>query len=650
MPRGRGNNMGTFDPDKFLKKREEKTAGFDPDAWLGRNPSTPEEITSNLRLPEMASRGIFDSVGNTIAAIPEAISDVARLIPGGKHFVPREGYYKEKLDQAGEAVGGLINYPVNRLLGHVDSGGKSTETFGGDAPREGMEKVLYGAGKGAIDAASLLVPGLALAKAAKTGSLAANVGQSIIKQPVVQLASGSAGRVVAEETDSDLAGLGASFATGVTIPGMVGAAKRLARPVKDQASRQGVNVVAAAKREGIDLTAGQATESQVVRNVEAGLADLPLSSAPMGRIFGKQREQFNRAVLKKAGIESSDAGPDVINKAFTTIGNEFDDLASKTVVKIDKKFFDQIDEITRKYASKLDTNQSPLVSSMKNEFDGFRTDIDLKGPATMKGPDFQRVTSELKELARSQLDGSWPQKTLYKYASALDDALERSFVTRPNPSGTQVSVKGAKLPDRQVSTQVDRGEQSDLLKQWKSVRNRYRNLLQISRAVRGGDSASEVSGDIPLASFRTAVKSFDQMGYSKGKGDFNDLSRVAALLQSSVPPNSGTPQRLLMQRSLQGGPIVNAVKSPMVTATTGATAGAIAGGLPGAVIGGGIALTLPRGIQAALMSPAVQSYLKNVRKLPEKDRDKMISVLLSKIAAAQGVGSLPDPSEYQGAQ
>jgi hypothetical protein len=173
MPRGRGNNMGTFDPDKFLKKREEKTAGFDPDAWLGRNPSTPEEITSNLRLPEMASRGIFDSVGNTIAAIPEAISDVARLIPGGKHFVPREGYYKEKLDQAGEAVGGLINYPVNRLLGHVDSGGKSTETFGGDAPREGMEKVLYGAGKGAIDAASLLVPGLALAKAAKTGSLAA---------------------------------------------------------------------------------------------------------------------------------------------------------------------------------------------------------------------------------------------------------------------------------------------------------------------------------------------------------------------------------------------------------------------------------------------------------------------------------------------
>ena len=50
------------------------------------------------------------------------------------------------------------------------------------------------------------------------------------------------------------------------------------------------------------------------------------------------------------------------------------------------------------------------------------------------------------------------------------------------------------------------------------------------------------------------------------------------------------------------------------------------------------------------MSPAVQSYLKNVRKLPEKDRDKMISVLLSKIAAAQGVGSLPDPSEYQGAQ
>ena len=588
-----------------------------------------------VRSAEFFGRGSFDSLGD-LAAAPLELS--ASAMRGLGLTNQRPGYFRDKIGEAGKAVGGVLNAPLNAAL---DASGAEV---GPNRPVGSLEKGAYGAGRGAGDAASIMVPGGALLRTAKAGSTAANVGKTLVAQPGLQVVAGGTGGATTELTDSPLTGTAASMLTALSPSLALGAVKRVARPIKDQMSRQGKNVVEAAEREGIKLTAGQATNSKTLRNVEAGLAELPLSASAQGQIYAGQHQAFNRAVLRKAGIDSDDAGPDVINKAYTSIGKEFDDLASRTKVSIDKKFFDDIDEITRKFASKLKINESPIVRSIKEEFDGYRGLLN-KSPR-MEGPEFQRISSEFKELARAQKDGSWAQKTLYKYASALDDALERSF-TPTTSTGTQVSVKGSPLAGRQVSTQVNRGEQSGLLEQWKSVRNRYRNLLQIDKAVRGGDAASEVAGDIPFGSFKTAVKSFDP-GYGRGRGDFNDLSRIASLLQSSIPPNSGTAARQLMQRSLQGEPIGKAMRQAAITGgstTAGGTAGFMLGGPIGAAVGAAGALTLPKGIQMMMNTPGIQSWLKNTRNIPAPERDKMLRTLLQKVYAAQGVGDLTNPRE-----
>ncbi len=595
-----------------------------------------------VRPAEFGARGVIDSLSETVGFVPDLVSSGLRNI-GLENYVPPEGYYADSIKSGINTLGKTLMSPVNRGLGFIDSEGNPTGKGGPNKPVGSLEKGFYGGGRGAGDAAAFMVPGLALAKTAKAGGTAANVGKTLLAQPVIQGTAGSVGGATTELTDNSLAGTGASMVTALSASGALGAAKRLARPIKDQMSRQAKTVVEAAEREGIKLTAGQATNSKTLRNVEAGLAELPLSASAQGQIYAGQRQAFNRAVLRKAGIDSDDAGPDVINKAYTSIGKEFDDLAARTEVSIDKKFFDDIDEITRKYANKLETTQSPLVRSLKDEFDGYRKFLNEK--PFMQGSEFQRVSSELKELARSQVDGSWPQKTLYKYANALDDALERSFkTTSPTSTGSQVSVNGGLSGNRQVSTQVNRGDQSDLLKQWKNVRNRYRNLLQIDKAVRGGDPTSEVAGDIPFQSFKSAVKSFDQTGYSRGKGDFNDLSRIASLLQSSIPPNSGTAQRQLMMRGLQGEPVGKVLRKA-TPGTAGATAGALIGGVPGAVVGGVGALTIPKGAQMMMNTPSIQSWLKNTRNLPAPERDKMLRTLLQKVYAAQGIGNLTNPRE-----
>ena len=172
--------------------------------------------TSILRKPEMAARGVWDSVGNTLAALPEIVAAGGRQIPGVRELMPEPGYYRDKLGDAGATMANVLNSPVNRALGYRDSEGERTGSFGPAGPTGKTEKIMHGAGKGVGDAAAFMLPGAALIKAGKAGGTAANVGKALVTQPGVQVAAGGIGGGTTEATDNAWLGLAAALGTGIT--------------------------------------------------------------------------------------------------------------------------------------------------------------------------------------------------------------------------------------------------------------------------------------------------------------------------------------------------------------------------------------------------------------------------------------------------
>lgn len=87
-------------------------------------------------------------------------------------------------------------------------------------PETDTEKFLHGAGQGVGDAASFMVPGAAVFKFAKAGSVPQRVGATMATQPVLQATAGAVGGGVGEATDSPWLGVGASL--GVPAAAMAG--------------------------------------------------------------------------------------------------------------------------------------------------------------------------------------------------------------------------------------------------------------------------------------------------------------------------------------------------------------------------------------------------------------------------------------------
>ena len=120
-------------------------------------PDVPEMGTGTkaLRLAEMGSRGFVESVAETIGAVPDLI--------GSKFVGP-----------ISESMGGPKYEPnalANAIKGTVRDAGKvmsiplyAAIDAGPTEPTGAAERFAYGAGRGAGDAASFIVPGAATAR------------------------------------------------------------------------------------------------------------------------------------------------------------------------------------------------------------------------------------------------------------------------------------------------------------------------------------------------------------------------------------------------------------------------------------------------------------------------------------------------------
>ena len=486
--------------------------------------------TDLVRIPGLAAAGLTDAVADVIGGIPDLAAAGLRQIGAPAPENPR--FYRDALQSGYRAIGDALAAPVRSAL--PDAG---TAT-----PRNTFEKAVYGAGRGVGDAATFMVPGAVVSKVAQAGSLPQRVGQVLATSPAMQSAAGAVGGGVTEASDNPFAGIVAALATPFAAQGV----RRLATPIAPQsAPRQ--RVVEAAKEAGIKLTPGQETGSRPLQYLESVFADLPLTSGPQRKIFDEQRKVLNRRAMATTGIDADDASPETLDEAYKVLGKEFENLADRSNIRIDPKFFDDVESIAANYSRRLPTDIKPVFKSYVDDimeikkFTNQNPEID--------GQTYRRIGTDLRKAARATKDSEL-ETALTGLVNSLDDLMTRN-----------------------VAPEIAAG--------WREARNQYRNLKIIDKAMQGGTQAERTAGDIPLSGLRGAVRAADPNTYSRGgRGDntLNQLSRIGDMLGASRPPNSGTPMRNLIQNILTYGPTAGAGFTTADPSTIAAAAGASLGG------------------------------------------------------------------------
>jgi hypothetical protein len=373
---------------------------------------------------------------------------------------------------------------------------------------------------------------------------------------------------------------------GAMVPSL---ASRLISPLPTSPERQ--NLVRALQDEGVDLTAGQATGRNALRYAES-----ELGGGAAERFMETQGEQFTSAALRRAGIDARRATPDVIDDAFTRIGQQFDDLAARNRIVTDQQLVQDLRTTLNEYGSLVpESARAPIVRDITADI----ADAALKRGG-VSGETYQSVTSRLARAARGTKDPELGT-ALRGLREALDDAMERS-ISANNPA--------------------DAGA-------WQEARNQYRNMLVLEKAATGaGENAA--AGIISPSALRNATVNQGRRAYARGQGDFAELARAGEGVMKPLP-QSGTAPRLAA-RNLGAG----------IGTILGASGGAAAGGgLPGAMMGAAAGSMAPYVAGRALLSGPVRSYLSNQAATGLSTGNPIRDAVIAALLANAGQNRLP---------
>lgn len=485
-------------------------AEFAPKAANPYAQFAPQLTNTPSRLVGQAATGLNDSIANVVGAPVDAVAWAARQI-GLRADNPVGGSesLKKGIDYVATLPGRVRDVVSQTSLDPLTDA--RTSRF---APETTAEKTAYGIGEGVGNALSVAAPAGAIAQATRGATtLGPRVANVLAQQPAAQAAMGALGGGVAGATDSPALGLAASLA----VPGVNVLARRAITPIQTTLTPQEANIVAAANREGIPLTAGKRTGNRSLRALEDTFANSPGASGPMNQALRGEREGFNRAVMGRTGQVATDASPDTIERTYRVLGQTFDDLVSRTTLNPDVQFARDIQATAQNYGRRLDTDQAPVFASYMQDIAPLIQAVGTPGVnPQITGEVFQNIRSNLTRRIRQARNAPELQDALGGIATALDDVMERS-ATSPA-----------------------------LRQEWQEARRQYQALKTVDKAMGAGTQADRSAADIPYGGLKGAVKQADTEGYARGRGQLNELSRIGDYLAARTP-NSGTPaQQSLM--------------------------------------------------------------------------------------------------------
>jgi hypothetical protein len=421
----------------------------------------------------------------------------------------------------------------------IPTGDEATKQLGLHEPQGFAGEAGKLAGEYAVNPLTYFGPGSAVAKFLTTAAAAFG---------------GAAGKQL---TGSSLGELGGAAVGGASPAAVL----HLASPILMNTARQAASNVL--HTEGVNaITAGQRTGSKALEYWEGYLGDAPFAGGQATQAREQAGRQFTRAALRRAGIQSDLATPQVIDSAFRNIGNQMDVIAARNNVQMDLRFVNELLAANHEYNMVVPEGSRRAV--VQNTLDDFLGR--LQQSPTLSGDQVQRFRSRLLRLQRSSFNDPEYSALLGDYVNAIDNMVQRSLTN---------------LPDAQA---------------WRVLRRQYRNLIPLTKAsVGAGEQAAE--GIITPARLRQALTSTERgrREYARGQGDFSTLVHAGNLVMTPLP-NSGTAQREMAR----------AFASALGAAGGYVLSGGGEHGIGGAAVG---AAAAPGALGRVLMSQPAQAYL-----------------------------------------
>lgn len=364
------------------------------------------------------------------------------------------------------------------------------QTTAGQYARTAGQFVPAMAAGGAVQAGPGVVRRLA---GAATGTLA-GTGAGLGSEAAGQMTEGTPLETPARLAGGIVGGMGANVLT-----------RRMVTPRAVPPER--AKMAQTLRKEGIDnLTEGQVTGNLGVQARERKASGLFWDQTTERT---KQLEKLTQASLARAGVLARRATSDVMDDAFTKLGKQFDDLASRNTLAVDRQFGRDVATGLGDYMSLGPATEK--VNALQSFIDRIGSVIDPRG--NINGRAYQSLRSSIERAARGSMSDPEYASALRGLKDALDDAMERSMAA-------------AKSPD---------------LGAWRDVRKRWRNILVVDDAV-GSTSATAAEGLITPEALRSAVKKkHGARNMVRGKGDFEELSRAAAGIMKDLPMTGTAP-------------------------------------------------------------------------------------------------------------
>lgn len=318
---------------------------------------------------------------------------------------------------------------------------------------------------------------------------------------------------------------------------------------------------------GIDLSAGQATDSRALKYAES-----ELGGSMTDALMDRQRRQFTEKVMEGLGApRGTTATPDEMAREYQRIGNRFNTtLAAAGDVPVDVPTQQALLDAQTQYRRSTGQGGPTMVDDTIARI-GTILRQNPQNPS-ISGAQYQILRQDLgADIARARNNGDTATlDTLRSYQDTLDNAFE-AHLGQTNP---------------------------DLAGELGEARRQYRNYLDAERAVTSGSAAEAAEGRISPQNLRLGIRSVEgRRSLAQARGDYTDLTNDAISAMTPMP-ESGTSSRL-MARAIPG-------------AIGGAMFGGGIGAIPGAMatmampsLGGRVLMSRP--MQEALMTPRAPS-------------------------------------------
>jgi hypothetical protein len=553
------------------------------DADILRHLTSPPQRGFGERAARLAGQlgaGFNERLGQVVGALPDLYNRGLRA--AGLPAMP-EGAYTRGIQQGLEATIGAA-----------------------PAPEGTAELAARGAGKGLVDVGTMLIPAgrVVAATAPAIGaapSLTNRMATVMASQPALQTVAGTTAGAVGEATDSPLAAL----ATALAVPTVAATGARLITPIQQQGNAEYRALVAAAEREGIPVTAGQATGSRFLKNLEGRLEQLPFTGARQRAIREGQQENFTTAVMRRTGTAASEATPDTLKAIKAKVGGQIGEIANRNTLNVTPDFENQLTQI-----------EDNLRFYVKDVADPVRARI-----AQLRGMMVTPPSTGGAPLGPGQIAPNpvIPGASYRMMDSAIGDTIRETG---------RGDVRAALGQLRQIlRSAMDNSISPEDAAAWRQANRDYANAKVIEDAM---NSAGEIAatGQIPPLSLRGAVNRSTGSGYSSGRGDLNELARIGQSVLRP-PPDTGT----------AGNNMANALLTGQLAAA-GGIGGTMAGGPIGGLAGAASSMFLPRIVQALMNSEAGQAYLRNQA---IQNGPRVTPALISALTGQQGAAYAVQP-------